>query len=197
LLGDDHPLVRDLERLAVARDQLSVVAAVWTGSLAALLEGSSAAVPLVAAAAVTGLVLVCRVAVLLDSRRTHVLDLISQGRADLPIPVVEHMCVRLHHARRRRQVRSIEALLRAEPERCDLVTSPWRFMRGEVIAPIRQKLIEIGALLREDGAALEGIATMERLLVDGTSSWHGHDPRRLGEDLRRVRLLLGVGSPEH
>lgn len=196
LLGADHPLVRDLERLAVALDQLLVVAAVFAGGVGALLAGSSAAVSLIVAAAMTELLLAYRAAVLLESRRAHVLELISHGRADLPIPAVEHMCMRLRRARhRQRLARSIDALLELEVQRWDLVVSPWRFLRADLQAPIRHELLEIGALLREDGAGLPGIATMERLLFDGTSSLHGDNARLLREDLRRARFLLAMRSP--
>jgi hypothetical protein len=191
LLGPDHPLVRDLQRVALLRKQASIVAAVFAGSVAALYEGSSAAIALMLATAVTQLLLACRAVVLLAGRRAHVLELISEGRAELPIPTVERMCVRLRQERhRRRLVRSIDALLEGETGRFDVVTTPWRFNRADLIVLVRHELAEIGARLQDDRAGLAGIAMMERLLFDGTSSLHGNNLRLLEDDLRRARFLL-------
>ena len=68
--------------------------------------------------------------------------------------------------------------------------SPWRVRHSDLIPTIRDELVEISARLRDDSASLPGIALIELLLTDGTSSLHGDDPRRLHEDLGRVRFLL-------
>jgi hypothetical protein len=191
LLGIDHPLVRDLERLAVLRRQASVVAAVFVGSAAALYEGASAAIALVVGAAATQLLLACRGVVVRESGRAHVLDLISEGHAALPIPAVEHMCARLRRERhRRRLARSVEALLDAKIGGFDVATTPWRFMRTDLVAPIRHELSTVAALLRDDDAGVSGIAMLERLLCDGSSSLHSDNPRLVRDDLRRARFLL-------
>jgi hypothetical protein len=193
LLGVGHPLVRDLERLALVRRQSLVVAVVFVGGVAGLYEGSPAAAALIAAAVATQLLLAGRAVVVRESRRTHVLELISEGHSALPIPAVEQMCRRLRDARhRRRLARSVEAFVNSEIGRFDVVTMPWRFMRSAEIATIRNELIAIAVLLRDDGAGLAGIAMIERLLGDGTSSLHGDDLEVLREDLRRTRFLLGV-----
>ena len=130
-----------------------------------------------------------------DARRdvSAVADSPAATHAELRIGAVEHMCVRLRRGRhRRRLVRSIDALLEGEAGRFDVVTTPWRFMRSDLIAPVRHELIEIGALLRDDRSGLPGIAMMERLLFDGTSSLHGDSPRLLRDDLRRARFLLAA-----
>jgi hypothetical protein len=76
----------------------------------------------------------------------------------------------------------------------DLVVSPWRFLRADLSGPIREELTAIRALLGEEDAGLAGIAMMERLLTDGTSSLHDDDVGRLREDLRRARVLLELRS---
>ena len=191
LLGADHPLVRDLERVASAAHQIAAVAAVLAGSAAALVAGSSAAISLIVAAAATALLLLLRMAVLFERRRVHVLELISQGRADLPIAPVENKCVRLRGARHRRQlIASVETLLRSEAHGWGLVVTPWVTVRSDLLAPIRYELEQICRLLAPESARLEGIATIELLLTDGTSSLHHGDPRRLHGDLRRARFLL-------
>jgi hypothetical protein len=191
LLGADHPLVRDLERVASAAHQIAAVAAVLAGSAAALLAGSSAAIALILAAAATALLLLLRMAVLFERRRVHALELISQGCIDLPIAPVENMCVRLRGARHRRQlIASLETLLRSEAHGWDLVVTPWVTARSDLLAPIRYELARICRLLASDSARLQGIATIELLLTEGTSSLHHDDPRRLREDLRRAKFLL-------
>jgi hypothetical protein len=191
LLGADHPLVLDFQRLAVAVSQAAVVGAVCAGSIAAWLEGSSAAASAVAGAVAVELVLAARVGVLLQSRRLHLLELISEGRADLPIPALERLRRRIRLARHRgRLAGSVDALLAPQVQRWDLVMTPWRFRDPDLMPPIRHELVYIGARLRDESAGLPGIALMELLLTDGTSSLHGDDPRRLHEDLGRVRFLL-------
>lgn len=191
LLGAGHPLVRDLARLEVASTQCTVVAALFAGAVSAWLSGSHGAIEVMAAAAVAEILLACRVALIFASRRAHVLKLISDGRADLPIPALARTCSRLRRPRHRlRLVRSIEALLDSEASAFDRVVTPWQFARSELVTPVRHELREIAVLLSEPDADVRGIAMMERLLFDGTSWLHGDDPRRLREELRRVRFLL-------
>jgi hypothetical protein len=195
LLGADHPLVRDLERLEVARTQCIVVAALFAGAMSAWLSGSSGALEVVAAAAIAGILVACRVAMLLASRRLHVLELISRGRGDLPIPAIARVCAQLRRPRHcRRLVRSIETLLDSEAHAFDFVVMPWQFPDSELVAAVRHELRQIAALLSEPGAAMKGVAGMERLLFDGTSCLHGDDAHRLREELRRIRFLLSAYS---
>ena len=191
LLGAGHPLVRDLERLEVARTQCLVVAALFAGALSAWLSGSHGAVEVMAATVAAEILLGCRVALLCASRRAHALKLVGDGRADLPIPAVARTCIRLRRPRHRlRLVRSIETLLDSQANGFDRVVTPWQFTRSELVVPVRHELQEIAVLLNEPDADVQGIAMMERLLFDGTSWLHRDDPRRLREELRRVRFLL-------
>jgi hypothetical protein len=169
------------------------VAAVCVGGLVAHYEGVSAAVALMVAAAVTQLLLAARAVVLIESRRRHVLDVISEGRADLPIVAVGRVGVQLGSERhRRRLTQSVDSLLDAAVGSFDVVTTPWRFARADLVAGVRDELIQIRALLEGQAAGLAGMAMVERLLTDGTSSLHGDDPRVVREDLRRVRFLLAA-----
>jgi hypothetical protein len=195
LLGAEHPLVRDLERAALTVNQSLVVAAVLVGAGGALVTGSSAALPVVIAATVTEVLLACRAAATIASRRMHALDLIRHGRGNLPIPEVERMSTRLRRpGHRQRLAHSIEALLDEEVQPFDVVTRPWWFMRDDLVAPVRLELKEIAVLLRDSDAGVQGIAVIKQLLGDGTSVLHGGDVRLLREELRRVRLLLGTRS---
>jgi hypothetical protein len=198
LLGADHPLVRDLARLVTVANQSLVAAALFAGGVGALVTGSSAALPLVLAAAVAEVLFACRAAVLVESRRAHALDLISHGHGGLPIPVVEHMCARLRRPRhRQRLAESIEALVPPGAHQFDIVTAPWKFLAGDLAAAARHELREIAVLLREPDASVQGLAMIEQLLCDGTSSLHDDNVCLLREELRRVRFLLGMRSPGH
>jgi hypothetical protein len=197
LLGAGHPLVRDLERLDLARLQSIVVGALFAGALAAWISGSHGAFEVIAATVVAEILLACRVALLLASRRGHVLKLIGDGRADLPIPAVARMCIRLRRpSHRLRLVRSIETLLATRASGFDVVVTPWQFARSDLVAPVRNDLRQIAMLLREPDADVQAIALMQRLLFDGTSWLHGDDLCRLGEELRRVRFLLSASRHE-
>jgi hypothetical protein len=191
LLGTHHPLVRDLERVNVALNQSMSVAGVVAVGVGALVAHAAAGLALIVAAAVVELLIACRIAVLRESRRVNVLDLIAEGRAELPIAVVARTSARLRGARhRQRQARSIETLLERRPGPFDVVVTPWRFARPELLVGVRAELRNISVLLREPDASVEGVALMERLWCDGTSSLHGDDPQVLREELGRVRFGL-------
>jgi hypothetical protein len=196
LLGTHHPLVRDLERLNVARNQSVIVAGVLGVGVGTLVAHSAAGLPLIVAAALVELLIACRIAMLRESRRVHVLDLIAEGHAELPIAIVARACARLRRARhRQRLARSIETLLERRSGAFDVVVTPWRFARPELLVGVRAELRDISVLLREPDARVEGIALMERLWCDGTSWLHGDDPQVLREELGRVRFRLQARSP--
>ena len=88
LLGPDHPLVRVLQRRKLVLDWSLVVAAVLSASVVAFADGVSAALAVVLATAIVESVLVCDAAMLSCSKRDRVLDLIVQGRGDLPLTAI-------------------------------------------------------------------------------------------------------------
>ena len=196
LLGTHHPLVRDLERLTVACHQSVIVAGVLGVGVATLVAHSAAGLALIIAAALVELLIACRIAMLRESRRVHVLDLIAEGQAELPIAIVARTCARLCRARhRQRLARSIETLLERRPGGFDVVVTPWRFARPELLVGVRAELRDISVLLRDPDARVEGIALVERLRCDGTSWLPGDDPQLLREELGRVRFRLQARSP--
>jgi hypothetical protein len=191
VLGTHHPLVCDLERLDVARNQFMVVAGMLAAGVAMLVPHSAPGISLIVAAAIVELVIACRIAVLLESRRLHVLDLIAEGRSELPIPIVARTCAQLRAPRHRQQlVRSIEILLDPRSRQFDPVVTPWQFARSELVRGVRRELNEISLLMRGPDAPVQGIALIERLLTDGTSCLHRDDSQVLREQLGRVRFLL-------
>lgn len=196
LLGTHHPLVRDLERVNVARNQSVIVAGMLAVGVGALVAHSAAGLALIVAATVVELLITCRIAVLHESRHVHVLDLIAEGHAELPIAVVSRTSARLRRARhRQRLARSIDTLLGRRAGPFDVVVTPWRFARPELLVGVRAELRDISVLLREPDARVEGVALMERLWCDGTSWLHRDDPQVLREELGRVRFRLQAHSP--
>ena len=195
VLGAQHPLVRTLARLDVARDQFVIVAALLASGVGMLVTHFAAAIALIAAATAVELVIGCRIAVLRESRRLCALDLIAQGGAELPIAAIERTRAQLRATRQRQQLaRAVDTLLDPRPRTFDVVVTPWQFARSELVVGVREELQEISLQLRRPDAGVAGIAMMERLLRDGTSLLHGDDPRRLREELGRVRFLLEAGS---
>jgi hypothetical protein len=195
VLGTQHPLVRTLARLDIARDQFVIVAALAAGGVGMLVAHFAAAIGLIIAAAAVELVIGCRIAALRESRRLCALDLIAQGRAELPIAAIERTCALLRATRQRQQLaRAVDTLLDPRPRAFDVVVTPWQFAPSELVVAVREELWEISQLLREPDAGVAGIAMMELLLCDGTSQLHGDDPRVLREELGRVRFLLKAGS---
>ncbi len=59
-----------------------------------------------------------------------------------------------------------------------------------VVAKLRPELMLIGALLRDEAAALQGVAAAEHLIRMGSSSLFGHDHELLRQDLHRIEFLL-------
>jgi hypothetical protein len=191
LLGPEHPLVRVLERQRLAIARSIVVGALLAAGLAALIAGLAAALALVVAAAIVELVLVTGVAGLSADKRTRVLELISAGGGELPIAAVEQASARLSAPdARRRLARDLDAL-RAEAARpLPMFPMPRTTFNPRVIAAVAPTLEEIAVLLQAEHPGLPGIALLERMLGDGTSSLYGDSAELLRQDLRRVRYLL-------
>lgn len=190
LLGAEHPLTRALRRRAVRVEQSLVVIVVLAASTLALLDGLARALAFAVAAAVVTVALACGAAMASWSVRDRVLELIVDGRGDLPLAAVIRERRRLlDRARRERMAASLDALL-------DEAQRPARSPRSRpifdvrIVAAVAPELASVARGLRADDAALRGIAAIHRLMVDGTSALYGRDRDRLREDLRRIRYLI-------
>ena len=190
LLGADHPLARVLERRRRLLEQSLVVAAVLSASIVALADGLRAARALVVAAAIVQSVLVCGVAMLSCSRRAHVLDLIVEGRGDLPLHDLarERRCL-LDRGHQHRLADWLDGIRREaeEPVRAGRARP---IFSVRVIVAVAPDLATLAAQLRSADTNLRGVAAVERLLIDGTSSLYGEDETLLCEELHRIRYLL-------
>src|SRR5215217_2957942 len=85
LLGPEHPFACVLDRLVVVLKQSLVAAALLSASVSAVIVGASGALACAVAAAVVQAWLACRAALLAQTMRWLVLDLIIEGRGNLPL----------------------------------------------------------------------------------------------------------------
>ena len=171
-------------------EQSLVVAAVLSASIVALADGLPAALAFVIAAAVVQSALACTVAMLSRSRRAHVLDLIVEGRGDLPLHDVarQRRCL-LDRGHQHQLAGWLDGIRReaAEPVRTGRVRP---IFSVRVILAVAPDLAALAAQLRSADTNLRGVAAVERLLIDGTSSLYGQDDTLLSEELHRIRYLL-------
>lgn len=194
ILGPAHPLVRDLERLAVVVRQSLAVGVVLAASLCAAIGTTARAWALAMSSAVVLLALAAAAAVLRGRQRADALQLVREGRERLPVAAVEHERRRLEDARTRlRLADSLEEMIRivvTPPQRDPRPAVPifHRSMVGEAV----QDLQRTATLLRSPTAPARGVALAESLVTNGLSPLYGDDVAALREELRRVQYLLTV-----
>lgn len=198
VLGADHALARVLAR----RRALSVQIAITSVPVVLAAIGTMRAVD--SAPIVLGAALVVEIALLATipfvRSRTHEVtyELLAEGDDDtLTIPVVRNESRRLRSWRERERLAgSLEKLLHA--------SEGWSRARPAHGAPLGVRTLSFAAgeardvigLLRADTAAVRGIAMVSMLLRDGASPLYGYDPRKLREELARIRYLLAApGDP--
>ena len=195
LLGAEHPLSRTLERIDAAGYQLLVAVGLLMGACVPLVTGGPGTLPVAVGAALGVLGLAGRLCILLDDRRRCVLDLLADGRSDVPLPLVEHAAGRLcseHH--RRQLIAAVDSVLDPRLRPFQIVTYPWRFVHGDLVSSARSELRAIARDLEERDVSVRGIALLEQLMFDGISPLHGEDPRAARDALRRVRYRLEARS---
>lgn len=190
LLGADHPLARVLDRRRAVLEQSLVVAAVLSASIVALADGLPAALAFVVAAAIVQSALVCSLAMLACSKRAHVLDLIVDGRGDLPLNDLarERRCL-LDRGHQHHLAGWLDGI-RREAEQPVRAARARPIFSVRVIVSVAPDLATLAAQLRSGDANLRGVAAAERLLIDGTSSLYGQDEHLLSEELHRIHYLL-------
>jgi hypothetical protein len=189
ILGADHALARVLAR----RRALSVQIAITSVPVVLAAVGTMRAVD--SAPAVLGAALVVEIALLAAipfiRSRTHEVtyELLAEGDDDtLAIPVVRNQSRRLRSWREReRLARSLETLLHESDGPAHHTPLGVRTLRFAA-----REARDVIALLRADTAAVRGIAMVSMLLRDGASPLYGYDPRKLREELTRIRYLLAA-----
>lgn len=192
VLGLDHPLTRACAALDVARRQLLLICAVLAGTVAAALDGSTIALPvaIAAALALAGFALAALGRV--QRRRDLVLDLILEGREDVPLSLVQRQRRRLASPRLRQTLaRTLESMVEEmarPPSLANQMVRPLQYR--PVIIETRSDLQRLIAALRSAHSTVRGVAFTERLITHGESALYGQDSSALRDELARARVLL-------
>jgi hypothetical protein len=190
LLGPEHPLARADSRLRLLRAQLAVTAILGIVCLAASRVLGAPALHLAIGAAALAGVLLGAVLMARASLRERALELIANGREELPLPAVESERNRLSDRRYRRRLARTLDVISAEPQ-----PREWWFPIAadrEAVHGARVELAEIARLLRDlPSVRARGVALVTRLIRDGATSplYQGPAPR-LREELGRIRHVL-------
>lgn len=191
MLGAEHALVRVLEAQDVVRRDLLALCALLGPALGAMLLGSESAAWLAAAAAAVAVVLAGIAAILHGRRRDAAFELILEGRDRLPLPAVaEERAHLLDPAYRRTLARSLALLRWRAAEYSEwFVTSPIPF-DVPMLRSVADGMRELEELLTREEVGVRGVALARKLLIDGRSPLHGHDPQLLSEELHRIAANL-------
>jgi hypothetical protein len=195
VLGPSHPLAETIETLAEARRQAVTVVVIFAASLAPAAVGIPWAQTAALSAAAMFCVLSTAVLTLRRQRRRQALELILEGREELPVAAVEEERRRLLDPRGRTMLAvSLENL--ADDA---LAAESWPngsvFERSTVVA-VADQLHDVGSLLRADPGRARGVALARRLLSDGVGSpLHRGELGALRHELRRIRFLLVSTTP--
>jgi hypothetical protein len=175
----------------VAVERSCVVCGIACVSAVAHLEGAHGALAYLLAAVAVQAALACDLALLAGRRSLCARDLIVEGRADLPLPVVQRERTRLLDPARRAAL--ADALEQIRRTAVRLVPGPpdaRPLFHPRVVAAVDPQLAVVARVLRTEGAGVRGIAMVQRLLTDGASPLYGESPGALCEELRRIMFRL-------
>jgi hypothetical protein len=190
VLGPDHPLTRVTMQLTRAVERSVTVSLMLAIGVLALIGDLSIGGPLTVAAATVLAALVARAGALAGSRRRRALELIAEGRGELPLQAVVRERRRLlDPVHRERLARTLD-VIRTEVERpaceCHRIRPLYNV---PVVRPVSSELVQTAGLVRHDGG-LRGLARAEQLVTDGRSALYGDDEVLLREELGRIHVLL-------
>jgi hypothetical protein len=188
-LGAGHPLTLLTELRATTLEQALAVSAMLGLGLAALAAGASWATSIVIAAVVVELGLALRAAGLSLEARAHALDLIIQGRGDVPLaPVARHLTRLRDRDHRYALARSVAQTRNTAMRHPEAVAAP--IFKVSVVNEVTDELANVAELLVRPEADVRGVALIERLLSDGTSPLYSDDVDTLRAELRRIHFAL-------
>lgn len=190
VLGRHHAFVRATAQLTVAVERCVAVLIVLTIGTLAVLDGLALGIPLTISSATVLAGLLVNVGASVATRHQRALELIADGRGDLPLRAIVRARKRLLDPTEvERLARSLD-LLRAEVEPSSVRRRPMRPVYCvRVIRALAFELGEVARLVRT-GGGLRGLARTEQLITDGTSPLYGSDEEALRQELGRIRFLL-------
>ena len=195
MLGRSHPLVETIETLAEARRQ----ALAFGGILLAALAPASVGIAWAQTAVLTAAAMICVLAAaglnLRRRRRRHALELILEGREEMPVAAIEEERGRLLDARRQAMLAaSFESL--ADHAGSQASWPDASVFQRATIAAVAHELRNVGSLLRSGPSIARGVALARSLLTDGAvSPLHRGEMGALSQELRRISFLLQSPRP--
>jgi hypothetical protein len=183
--------VRLLRRSETAFEQVVSVTAVQAAGVVFVFGGWTFGLWLAVAAAAVQVALSCRVAALRAGRRDLCLELIANGRAELPLACVERLCRRLVAGRRGEQLASwIDQMVDAAAHPQRLAVGPRPLADVRLIRAVAPELRQVASLLRGGDPCVRGVALVEWLLTSPATPLYGMDVEPLRQELVRARYLL-------
>jgi hypothetical protein len=196
VLGPEHPLARVTTQLSIAVERCAAVSVTLALGVVALTHDMPIGAPLAVAAVAVLVALLARIGALRAASTLRALELIAQGRAELPVGAVVRVRRRLvDPAQRERLARALD-VIRAEagrpPGACHPVPPLYRV---RVVRAVSSELGEVAGLVRRDGD-LRGLAATEQLVTDGCSPLYGDEEALLRQELGRIRFLLASRDAE-
>ena len=195
LLGPGHPLVQVADDRRVMGEQTIVVAVLLAASLSAVLAGVSEARAVVVAAVAVGLAVTWRLVLRASAERDLVLDLVVEGRGDLPLRSVARGRRRLQDpGHRARLARALDALRDEAATPLVRRSSRLPLYCRRVVVAVGPELDNVARALRRRNASVRGVALSERLLSGHDSPLYADDVDRLRDELGRIRFLLDADA---
>lgn len=193
LLGDDNPLVRTLDLLAVVVRQALPVAVVLVLAIVGVVRHIPWAPSLLVAAALVEFALIAAIGLLVQLGRGRARELIIEGLEGLHLPCVAAECERLLDPRKQRRLaRALEQIVRAAENYDRLLIAsrpPPGTRRLREIAP---ELRDIAARVGAGEVDMRGVARLEQLLTGGYASpFYTGRIKEVQLELERIRS----GSP--
>jgi hypothetical protein len=186
-LGGRHPLTTALGRLETVRAALPVVAAAHVAGLLLWSWGSELGPPLVMGAVATELFLGCRLVLLVEERRAACLEVIAEATRPPELPAVARERERLTRIRHQDQLARSVARIRCRASTADAAASARVPVKASVIREVRPELEEVERLLRRRRLSARATAIVEQLLRRPCSPLYGDDADPLRRELGRVR----------
>jgi hypothetical protein len=190
VLGPDDPLARVTAQLSVATERSVAVSVMLVLGIVAVIVDMSVGAPVVVAAAVVLAALIARIGSLRAASYRRALELIAQGRGELPIEAVARVRRRLlDRANRERLARTLD-VIRVEAGRPPIECHAIRPLYSvPVVRAVSAELGELAGLVRQSGG-VRGLAATEQMVTDGRSPLYGDAEAILRQELARIRFLF-------